>query len=57
MLNNNLSVVADEMRQHPVSDAEAPTTASDKQAEVSTNITNAEFLGAIFQGIGKDEYL
>ena len=57
MLNNNLSVVADEMRQHPVSDAEAPTTASDKQAAVSINITNAEFLGAIFQGIGKDEYL
>lgn len=53
----NQSGVGNEMRQHPVTDAVAPTTAGDKQAAVSINITNADFMGALFSNLDQGDYL
>lgn len=56
-MDTDQAVVGNEVLAYPVTDAVAPTTASDKQAAVSINITNAEFLGALFPSLGQGEYL
>ena len=53
--------VGNEMLQHPVTDAEAPTVANFQQATVSNSVdqkvSNAEFLKALFPNLGQGEYL
>ncbi len=56
-MNDQTTIVGDSVLEHAITDAVAPTTASDKQAAVSITITNAEFLRALFPKLDQGQYL